>query len=307
MAEAISSSSPDLAAEKLVVACCPGCGAAPDNQIAEEFGLGVQRCRRCTVVFVSPRLPEPQHHYQGTREGILRKYGPVLRGEKGLNRDPNYREELAAIARIQPAGRLLDIGTHCGFFLRLARGMGWQLQGVEPSASAELAREFFGLDVLRGYLEDLALPSDSYDVVTIIDVVEHLEEPGRLLSEVFRVLRPGGIVFIKTPNARYNLFKYLLIRRVLRLQRVEVFDAKEHVVQFTRETLGQLLERAGLEVVHDFVPRPIQDGASWKCALRSCARGLARLEHRATGGRFGPLATDLAVIGRKPGLAGGGA
>lgn len=136
-------------------------------------------------------------------------------------------------------------------------------------------------------------------MVTLIDVIEHLERPLGLLAEVRRILKPDGIVFVKTPNAVYNLFKLRLFRRALRLERMEIFDAKEHVVQYTRETLARTLAAARLEVVHAFVPRPIQDGAAWKCALRASAYRLASAHQRLTG-RFGPLAPDLAVVARKP-------
>jgi 2-polyprenyl-3-methyl-5-hydroxy-6-metoxy-1,4-benzoquinol methylase len=285
--------------DQLERVACPICGAAQAERLAEEFGLGVNRCGQCGLVYVSPRLSEHQHHYHGGREAILAKYGPILRGERAHNRDPNYRQELAVLARLRPSGRLLDVGTHCGFFLRMARGMGWELEGVEPSPAAALAREFFGLQVHRGQLEQLGLPDETYDLVTLIDVIEHLDRPLPLLREVHRLLKPDGLLFVKTPNARYNLFKHLIARRVLRLRGIEIFDAKEHVVQYTRETLGWVLDQAGFDLAYDFVPRPIQDGAAWKCALRATAWRLAQAQHALRGGRFGPLATDLAVVGRK--------
>ena len=177
--------------------------------------------------------------------------------------------------------------------------VGLRLSVIEPSPAADLAREYFGLNVERGHLEELKFPPDSFDIVTLIDVVEHLDDPVHLLSEVRRVLKPDGLVFIKTPNARYNLFKLRLIREVFGCQRVEIFDAKEHVVHYTRETLDWVLSRVGLEISYDFVPRPIQDGATWKCLLRTVAYGLARLQHARSRGYFGPLATDLAVVARK--------
>ena len=104
--------------------------------------------RRCTLLYVTPRFAEPQAHYHGERADVLRKYGAILRGEASHNRDPNYEQELGVLRRLKPRGILLDVGTHCGFFLRKARGMDWTLIGVEPSPiGAELAREFYGLDV----------------------------------------------------------------------------------------------------------------------------------------------------------------
>jgi SAM-dependent methyltransferase len=283
----------------LVHTACPACGADRPARVAEEGTLGIARCGACRLLYVTPRLAEPQAHYHGDRDAVLRKYGPILRGEKGHNRDPNYEQELGALRRLKPTGRLLDVGTHCGFFLRKARGMGWELTGVEPSPiGARLAREFYGLDVRNATLEGAAFPDGSFDLVTMVDVFEHIGEPLALLSEVRRVLRDDGLLFVKVPNGRYNLFKHRLFRRALRLRDVEIFDAKEHVVHYTAETLRAMLAAGGFRPRLMFVPLPIQDGAWWKCALRSTAYAVARAQ-RALGGGFGELATDIAVVAEK--------
>jgi SAM-dependent methyltransferase len=278
---------------------CPVCGADSARRVAREGPLGIVRCGACRLLYVTPRLAEPQAHYHGERDAVLRKYGPILRGEKAHNRDPNYEQELAVLRREKPTGRLLDVGTHCGFFLRKARGMGWTLTGVEPSPiGARLAREFYGLDVREATLEGARFPDRSFDLVTMVDVFEHVGEPLEVLAEVRRVLRDDGLLFVKVPNGRYNLFKYRLFRRTLRLRDVEIFDAKEHVAHYTAETLTATLAAAGFRPRLAFVPLPIQDGAWWKCALRSVAYRLARAQ-RALGGGFGQLATDIAVVAEK--------
>ena len=288
-----------IAQQSLVHVPCPACGTDSPRRVAHEGPLGIVRCGSCRLLYVTPRLAEPQAHYHGERDAVIRKYGPILRGEKAHNRDPNYEQELAVLRRLKPTGRLLDVGTHCGFFLRKARGMGWRLAGVEPSPiGAQLAREFYGLDVHAATLHGAGFPDGSFDLVTMVDVFEHVGEPLVVLSEVRRILRDDGLLFLKVPNGRYNLFKYRLFRRALGLRNVEIFDAKEHVVHYTAETLAATLGAGGFRVKLAFVPLPIQDGAWWKCALRSAAHALARVE-RALDGRFGPLATDIAVVAEK--------
>jgi len=286
-------------AEPLVQVPCPSCGADVPTRVAHEGALGIARCGVCRLLYVTPRLAHPQAHYHGEREAVLRKYGPILRGERGHNRDPNYEQELAVLRRHKPRGRLLDVGTHCGFFLRKARGMDWELTGVEPSPiGAQLAREFYGLDVKTATLQGAQFPNGCFDLVTMVDVFEHVGEPNEVLGEVRRVLREDGLLFVKVPNGRYNLFKYRLFRRGLGLRQVEIFDAKEHVVHYTAETLRRVLEGGGFQIRFAFVPRPIQDGAWWKRALRSVAYRLAQAQ-RALGGGFGELATDIAVMAAK--------
>src|SRR3712207_7104483 len=85
---------------------CPVCGADSPRPVAREGPLGIVRCGACRLVYVTPRLAEPQAHYHGERDAVLRKYGAILRGEKGHNRDPNYEQELAVLRRQKPTGRL---------------------------------------------------------------------------------------------------------------------------------------------------------------------------------------------------------
>jgi 2-polyprenyl-3-methyl-5-hydroxy-6-metoxy-1,4-benzoquinol methylase len=293
-----------MQAQTLVHVACPRCEADRPVRVAREGALGIARCGACSLLYVTPRFAEPQAHYHGERADVLRKYGAILRGETSHNRDPNYEQELGVLRRLKPRGVLLDVGTHCGFFLRKARGMDWTLIGVEPSPiGAELAREFYGLDVRTATLQDAGFADGSADIVTMVDVFEHIADPRDLLTAVRRVLKDDGLLFIKVPNGRYNLFKYRLIRQILGLKRVEIFDAKEHVVHYTVETLRATLAENGFGIRVDFVPLPIQDGAAWKCALRSVARRIAQVQRAITGG-FGPLATDIAVVAEKRPSAG---
>jgi SAM-dependent methyltransferase len=152
--------------------------------------------------------------------------------------------------------------------------------------------------VRHATLQEAVFANRTFDVVTMVDVFEHVGEPLEILREVRRVLRDDGLLFVKVPNGRYNLFKHWLFRRVLGLRGVEIFDAKEHVVHYTAKSIKDALAAGGFRVRTMFVPLPIQDGAWWKCALRSTAHRLARIQRRIEGG-FGPLATDIAVVAEK--------
>jgi ubiquinone/menaquinone biosynthesis C-methylase UbiE len=291
------------AAAELLDVACPACGARRPRDLAEEFGIAIARCEACDLVYTRTPLPESQGHYGTSREAVVAKYSRIFRGEAPHPRDANYHEHLAQLERLRGPGDLLDVGAHCGFFLRVAREGGWRTVGVEPSAvNAELAREQFGLDVRTGFLEDLELPAESFDVVTLTDVLEHVPQPGVLLREIARVLRPGGRVFIKVPNVRYVLAKQRLLGRA-RMAVDDVFDAREHLVYYSDATLGNVLAEAGFEVELMGVPSPIQTGGALRRALRAGGPLLARRLPR--GARL-PLATDIVAIGRKPALAGHG-
>jgi SAM-dependent methyltransferase len=97
-------------------------------------------------------------------------------------------------------GRLLDVGTSCGFFLVAAREKGWKVKGIEPSMqSAELAQEQNNLDVFQGTLQQYN-DNGQFDVVTFINVLEHSTLPWREIDRASELLRPGGLLYLRFPN-----------------------------------------------------------------------------------------------------------
>jgi SAM-dependent methyltransferase len=282
---------------ELVHVDCPGCGTARARRVTREFGIELARCSQCRLVYTRLRLPEPQAHYAGSREGALRKYGPIFRGERAHNRDPSYDEHLDLLAAVRSPGDLLDVGSHCGFFLRRARARGWRTKGVEPSpVSAALAREEFGLDVFTGTLDEAAFEPGSFDVVVMLDVFEHVDTPRALLRQVRRVLRPGGHLLVKVPNVRYVLTKQRVLGWVPGLL-ADALDAREHLVYYSDATLRRVLMEAGFDRVRLFVPSPIPGGG----ALRNIARASGpRLARRLPLGHATPLATDLLALAYDP-------
>jgi 2-polyprenyl-3-methyl-5-hydroxy-6-metoxy-1,4-benzoquinol methylase len=283
-------------ASEVESARCPLCGADDPSLVAHEWGLRVVSCRPCGLIYVSPRLRDSGRNYWDDAEVKRAKYAAILAGTGPHPRDDNYREHLEMIARHRRSGSLLDVGTHCGFFLRMARGRGWDLSGVEASeSSAQIAREAFGLNVRAGLLEQAGFGDASFDVVTLVDVLEHVSDPASLLREIRRVLKDDGVLFIKVPNASYNKLKLRVLKQWARMQRFDIFDAREHVVHYTIETLSRMLAGAGLDVVELYVPRPIQSGAAWQKAARSTLYHAARLLHRSFG-VYSAGATDIAVV-----------
>jgi len=148
--------------------------------------------------------------------------------------------------------RLLDVGSSRGIFLDIARKSGWDVMGIEPSASeARYATENFDLLTYIGTLEEASLPGNDFDVVTLWDVIEHLKDPSATMAEVFRVLRPGGMTFVLTPN--HDSLITLLLRIAYRLTAhrlplERLLYPPVHLYYFTPRTLSDLLRRAGFEI-----------------------------------------------------------
>lgn len=144
------------------------------------------------------------------RCGIFRREGPVYPSE--LDRLPaviEARRPLHAALLRQlgaPSGRrLLDVGCGTGQFLDLASAAGWRASGLEPDPAGARAAQERGLDVrVCGLRAASASEEGVYDVAACWDVLDLSEDPAEDLREVFRLLRPGGRLWVRVRNAPFN-------------------------------------------------------------------------------------------------------
>jgi 2-polyprenyl-3-methyl-5-hydroxy-6-metoxy-1,4-benzoquinol methylase len=251
----------EYAREELVVVDCPLCGSDERTRIYQEHGaVGVSRCAACSLIYTSPRLKSPEEVYWGKSETYYAEARLVFEGKAGHHRDPNYLEELALIRRHKPAGRFLDVGCNMGMLLRHVRRMGWDAVGVEPSPSlSRLAIEGFHLDVHNCFLHELPDHlAGSFDVIALSDVLEHIGDPLAFLTQAEKFLAPDGILYIKVPNARWNVFKQAMLRLAGKAPKQGVWDSYEHVVHYTDRTLRSMLEKAGFNILTMTIGKPVQ-------------------------------------------------
>jgi SAM-dependent methyltransferase len=118
------------------------------------------------------------------------------------------------------------------------RAAGWDVAGLEPDPAARAFAESAGLTVSEGPLTTGLFPPESFDAVTMNHVIEHLHEPREVLREIVRVLRPGGTVWVATPNgAALGLARYE--------RRWWPLDPPRHLVLFTPDALRHAFLEAG--------------------------------------------------------------
>jgi 2-polyprenyl-3-methyl-5-hydroxy-6-metoxy-1,4-benzoquinol methylase len=117
-----------------------------------------------------------------------------------IRRRPNLDRAVRHLKSPAPGARLLDVGCGNGGFLITAQQLGWEAWGIEPDRDAVTAARAAGLRVEHGGLPTTDLPDAHFDVVTMNHVLEHLHDPVSALREVRRVLKPGGMLWLATPN-----------------------------------------------------------------------------------------------------------
>ena len=108
---------------------------------------------------------------------------------------------LPFLKRVHGPKRMLDIGCGAGGYLVAGQNLGLEVEGVEPSDSHSTIARSLGLNVKQGYFVADEFPSDTYDLVVLSHVIEHIYEPFGFLRGIMKVLKPGGILVVSTPNA----------------------------------------------------------------------------------------------------------
>jgi 2-polyprenyl-3-methyl-5-hydroxy-6-metoxy-1,4-benzoquinol methylase len=191
----------------------------------------IYRCGSCTFL-QCPELGDVTGYYEELADEAYEAGRP--------QRSLQSRRILERIRSHRPDGRLLDVGAGTGMLVEQAVAMGYEAEGVEPSRWMQGRAGERGLPVRLGTFPHPQCKGP-YDVVTLIDVIEHVADPLGLLRSVREALRPGGLLAVVTPDVR-SLAARLLGRRWWHFRLV-------HIGYFDRNTLTLATRQAGLELV----------------------------------------------------------
>jgi SAM-dependent methyltransferase len=157
---------------------------------------------------------------------------------------------LEDFARFTKPGRLLEVGCAGGWLLKHAIERGWSAQGVELSADAVAHARGLGLEVFHGDLIAASLPADSFDLIYLGDVLEHVPDCRGTLAECARVLKPGGILYLRGPITTNSIARSLALAASGALGHTLILrEPPYHLWEFTPGSLRRLFEACGLEVV----------------------------------------------------------
>jgi 2-polyprenyl-3-methyl-5-hydroxy-6-metoxy-1,4-benzoquinol methylase len=198
----------------------------------------IVECLDCGLVYANPR------HNSGETLAMYQAVEDRLYVEEREGRVLTFERHLRPLEKIAPPGdgrRLLDVGCHVGVFVEIAARHGWDAWGVEPSHWAATQARQAGLQVVEGTLATAGFGDETFDVVTMWDVIEHVEQPLAEVRQALRLLKPGGLLVIHTMDLD-SPFARLMGRRWPWLMQM-------HIYYFTRRTLARLVEKAGFRVV----------------------------------------------------------
>ena len=191
----------------------------------------IYRCEKCGFMQCT-RLQDVLSYYERIEDASYEEYRQI--------RALQQNKLLLYVRKIKKFGRLLDIGAGSGILVEQALAMGYKAEGVEPSRYLCNKAKELGLSVHLGKLPhpDVKPP---YDVVTMVDVLEHVSNPMKMLEDVKEVLSDDGVGLLVTPDV--GSVMAILMRSKWWHYRIA------HIGYFQRSSLIGALDKVGFEPV----------------------------------------------------------
>ncbi len=223
-----------VGADGLETVNCAVCGSADRHYLFRKQGFAFHRCLECSHIYVSPRIkPELQA-----------QLGDEL-DEADLENVYLEVQKMYAVAICQrlrmraPGNRLLDIGFGRGYVMQMAQAYGFEVYGIDSSA-AQTSRVWpqFGKKVYQALMGDKQIPWNSFDVVVMSHVVEHLPDPAETLGQVRAAMNPRAILYVAVPDSGSLAFQIFG-------KKWDVINPLVHYQYFNAVSLARLLSRCG--------------------------------------------------------------
>lgn len=221
-----------------------------DHQILfSSERLEIVQCVKCGLVYTNPRPSEHalkecyNKNYSILNsinlDEILNNKCNLCCGGGYVTYDLRYCKSLLKdISKlIIEKGKILDVGCGEGRFIKIAQDNGWQVYGQEISDEvANSIKNKYNLNVKAGNLKELNYPDNYFDVILMLNVIEHLTDPLEYLREIYRIMKNNGIIYIGTPNT-------ILLKKYLEL------DIPEHIYYLTIKSIKMMLEKIGFKII----------------------------------------------------------
>ncbi|MGD8472700.1 MAG: class I SAM-dependent methyltransferase [Anaerolineae bacterium] len=229
---------------------CNLCGTRDARVMFRKDSVDFLQCRECGLEWVHP-LPDMEKmrelysspKYYNTDNISQFGYSEYVRNKHLYVNLFNRRLDELLLYTDGKRGLLLDVGCATGTLLELARLRGWDVMGVDVSEYATgIAHDYYNLDVFTGELAEAGYVDGQFDVVVMDDLIEHVADPAALVREGRRILKPGGLLTLNTPN-RAGLWHLLMGQRWFHYRQME------HTFFFSPAVMTDLLDRHGFDVL----------------------------------------------------------
>jgi 2-polyprenyl-3-methyl-5-hydroxy-6-metoxy-1,4-benzoquinol methylase len=217
---------------------CPVCHGTRFQSLFKKQREPFVSCDDCGLVLINPR---PRFEAVAATYDTGYSRGYIDKAAKKIARCRRWVNRI--VRRHGPVGRWLDVGCSAGFVVAAAEEAGFDAFGVElEPAAVEYGRRELGLTNLAiGTFEAQAYPRDYFDVISMYDVIEHVPDLNGTVAELARVLKPTGVIEIRTPDVGHW-------STPTDLSTWKEIKPSEHLYYFNLATLSRLFAQHGLHL-----------------------------------------------------------
>ena len=212
---------------------CPICSSIEVVTEKENPSYSLCWCKKCDLVFTNPMKGPESAFYE---DALYYKIGRILD-----NRPLRWQHKTFIRGKIPHSGKLLDIGCDTGLFISIAQKTGYEVTGIDVNSKAiETAISKYNLkNVFALSLEEfLVKTKDKFDVISLFEVLEHLENPRILFEQIKKILNSGGYIVLSVPNRERTLDTF-----------VDMDLPPNHLTQWNEKSINSLLSLFGFNIV----------------------------------------------------------
>lgn len=230
--------------------------------------FSIVKCKKCGLVYSTPRLSKKslsiiydqsydevenvvEHVNKIKSNNFIRRIYNIITAE--------YRGEVIRKA----TGKVLDIGCGRGMLLEEIKERGCEVYGTEVNPKSQKICEKKGIKFYSGEVEELKFDDNFFDTVILWHVVEHLEKPQQTIQEILRILKPGGRLFISTPNIKSYLRKIFGEFWI-------AWYIPCHLYYFSKDSIVNLFKQTDFKITKSFTTSSVY---FFRCSLANALRG----------------------------------
>lgn len=229
---------------------CPLCAEDKSKMLFEDNGFFLRKCNNCSLVYVNPR---PNKNILNIKYIQNDTFGHEQLDKENKFRNRYLNKFIQDIERYRHKGKMLDIGCGPGYLLKAAEKRGWKTFGVEPSKKFyDIASQIMKLNVVFGELRPNLFKKEEFDVITMINVLGHLDSLSETFGIIGEILQKGGILVLETGN------KGQFSRKKEGEKGGDVWGTPAHLCHFSEKSLNFLFDKFGFRIIKKKISAKIE-------------------------------------------------
>ncbi len=242
---------PVCGGNSLVLNGIPRVNSAANDIIRQEYKI--VKCTNCNYYFVTPPIDFDDSewvklysngYFENQSEWLLRKR------RQDLTKRFNTIEKFA----LNPTKSYLDVGCGEGKTLVEAKNRGWSVAGLDIVDHRMEEAKANDILFIEGKLPQSEIKPNSFDIIYMDSVLEHVTTPVEQMQKCYEILKPGGIMYVGVPNEdsfinSVKRFIYTVMRKRDVSTRLKPFHSPFHINGFTKKSFGNIVENTGFSVI----------------------------------------------------------